>query len=161
MRDEVVDLVALRARLEARMEARLKGEDWAGLEEALKEFSRLTPRDVYSKRLSQLKEEAARDQAASKTAILTKTAQAQINDLQSMIDRYLDDEAMKAYNQALEENRTELAAKEKAEAKALAKKTDSPRAEHRIEPRAPKSKSAVTPAPKAAQPPGGSPVVPF
>ena len=31
LRDEVVDLVALRARLEARMEARLKGEDWAGL----------------------------------------------------------------------------------------------------------------------------------
>ena len=32
LRDEVVDLVALRARLESRMKARLEGEDWAGLE---------------------------------------------------------------------------------------------------------------------------------
>ena len=52
LRDDVVDLVALRARLEARMEARLKGEDWTGLEEALKEFGRLTPREEYSKRLT-------------------------------------------------------------------------------------------------------------
>ena len=43
LRDEVVDLVALRARLEARMKARLEGEDWAGLEEALKEFSQADP----------------------------------------------------------------------------------------------------------------------
>ncbi len=45
LRDEVVDLVALRARLEARMKARLEGEDWTGLEATLKEFARLTPRD--------------------------------------------------------------------------------------------------------------------
>ena len=32
LRDEVVDLVALRARLESRMKARLDGEDWNGLE---------------------------------------------------------------------------------------------------------------------------------
>ena len=30
LRDEVVDLVALRARLESRMKARLEGEDWPG-----------------------------------------------------------------------------------------------------------------------------------
>ena len=67
-------------------------------EEAIKEFARLTPRDEYAKRLAELKDEAAREQAESKTAILTKTAQAQINDLQAMIDRYLDDEALKAYS---------------------------------------------------------------
>ena len=112
LRDEVVDLVALRARLEARMEARLKGEDWAGLEEAIKEFSRLTPREEYAKKLAQLKDDAAREQAESKKPILTKTAQAQITDLQAMIDRYLDNEALNAYSQALERSRTELAAKE-------------------------------------------------
>ena len=93
LRDEVVDLVALRARLEARMKARLEGEDWAGLEEALKEFSELTPRDQFAQRLTKLKDDAAHQQAELKTAVLTKTAQAQISELQAMIDRYLDDEA--------------------------------------------------------------------
>ena len=51
LRDEVVDLVALRARLESRMKARLEGEDWAGLEAELKEFARLTPRDQFAQRL--------------------------------------------------------------------------------------------------------------
>jgi len=124
LRDDVVDLVALRARLEARMEARLKGEDWTGLEEALKEFGRLTPRDEYSKRLTELKDEAARKQAEGKTAILTKTAQAQITDLQAMIDRYLDDDAIKAYVEALAEKRSELGANEKARQKAVAKKAE-------------------------------------
>ena len=100
LRDEVVDLIALRARLEARMKARLEGEDWEGLEEAVKEFDRLTPRDEYAKQLAELKERAAQQQAETKVAILTKTAQAQINDLQAMIDRYLDDEAIKAYREA-------------------------------------------------------------
>ncbi len=156
LRDEVVDLVALRARLEARMEARLKGEDWPGLEAALKEFSRLTPRDEYAKRLAQLKEDAAREQAQSKTAILTKTAQAQINDLQSMIDRYLDDEAMRAYSQALEQSRTELAAKEKAQAMATKAAPPARRAERKVDQPATTSKSSVT-----AQPKQESPVVPF
>ncbi len=51
LRDEVVDLVALRARLESRMKARLEGEDWSGLEAELKEFTRLTPRDQFAQRL--------------------------------------------------------------------------------------------------------------
>ena len=63
LRDEVVDLVALRARLESRMKARLEGEDWSGLEEELKEFARLTPRDQFAQRLTQLKDDAAHRQA--------------------------------------------------------------------------------------------------
>ena len=53
LRDEVVDLVALRARLEARMKARLEGEDWNGLDATLKEFATLTPRDEFAQRLDQ------------------------------------------------------------------------------------------------------------
>ncbi len=156
LRDEVVDLVALRARLEARMEARLKGEDWAGLEGAIKEFSHLTPRDEYAKRLAQLKDEAVREQAESKKAILTKTAQAQINDLQAMIDRYLDDETMKAYGQALEENRAEVAAKQKAQAQAIARKAASSRSASQAE------RKPDRPAPpKAIKPPAKTQVVPF
>ena len=52
LRDEVVDLVALRARLEARMKARLEGEDWTGLDATLKEFCQLTPRDQFAQRLA-------------------------------------------------------------------------------------------------------------
>ncbi len=74
LRDEVVDLVALRARLESRMKARFEGEDWAGLEEALNEFGRLTPRDEFAQRLAKLKEDAAQAQSNLKQAILTKTA---------------------------------------------------------------------------------------
>ena len=114
LRDEVVDLVALRARLEARMKARLEGEDWNGLDGALKEFSHLTPRDQFAQRLTKLKDEAAREQAESKKAILTKTAQAQISDLQSMIDRYLDDDTYNAYVDALERAQADAGAKDKA-----------------------------------------------
>ena len=63
LRDEVVDLVALRARLESRMKARLEGEDWNGLEAELKEFAELTPRDQFAQRLTQLKDDAAHQQA--------------------------------------------------------------------------------------------------
>ena len=120
LRDQVVDLVALRARLEARMKARLEGEDWAGLDEALKEFSRLTPRDIYAQQVTQLKDDAAHQQAELKTAILTKTATAQITELQSMIDRYMDDDAFRAYSEALAKVRSETAVKTKAEAKKTA-----------------------------------------
>jgi hypothetical protein len=122
LRDEVVDLIALRARLEARMKARLEGEDWEGLEQAVKEFGTLTPRDNYAKKLTELKDQAAHEQVEQKKAILTKTAQAQINDLQAMIDRYLDDETVKAYRDALSRGRTETEAKEKALARAAAAK---------------------------------------
>jgi hypothetical protein len=120
LRDEVVDLVALRARLESRMKARLEGEDWSGLEQELKEFARLPPRDQFAQRLTQLKNDAAHRQAELKKAILTKTAQAQISDLQAMIDRYLEDEAFTAYREALEKGREELAAKAKKQARKAA-----------------------------------------
>ena len=70
LRDEVVDLVALCARLESRMKARLEGEDWAGLEQTLKEFAELTPQDNYARRLAKLKDDAAHEQASSKTGHL-------------------------------------------------------------------------------------------
>ena len=114
LRDEVVDLVALRARLEARMKARLEGEDWDGLEDAIKEFNHLTPRDEYAKKIAEIKERAAQQQAENKVAILTKNAQAQINDVQAMIDRYLDDDTIRAYRDSLQEGRTEITEKAKA-----------------------------------------------
>jgi hypothetical protein len=102
LRDAIIDLVAIRARLEARLKARADGEDWAGLEETLKEFQRLPGRDTFANRLTQLKDDAAQQQARTKSAILTKTAQAQLTDVQALIDRYLDDELFRAYADALD-----------------------------------------------------------
>jgi hypothetical protein len=120
IRDEVVDLIALRARLEARMKARLEGEDWVGLEETIQEFGRLTPRDEYAKKIAEIKDRAAKQQFETRTAILTRNAQAQISDVQAMVDRYLDDDTIRAYRRALEEGRLEIAQKEKDKVKAAA-----------------------------------------
>ncbi|MHB1559025.1 MAG: hypothetical protein ACYC61_16360, partial [Isosphaeraceae bacterium] len=120
IRDEVVDLIALRARLEARMKARLEGEDWNGLDQTLQEFGKLTPRDEYAKRIAAIKERATKEQFETRKAILTRNAQAQINDVQAMIDRYLDDDTIRAYRRALDEGRQDLAQKEKAKQKSAA-----------------------------------------
>jgi len=121
LRDEVIDLVAIRARLESRMKARLEGEDWSGLEEAVKEFARLAPRDEFAQKLTKLKDDATQQQAETKKPILTRTALAQINDLQSLIDRYLDDETFKAYSDALEQTKTPVKGKTKGATATAAK----------------------------------------
>jgi hypothetical protein len=116
LRDEVIDLVALRARLEKRMEARLQGEDLAGLEQGLKEYALLPPRDSFAEELTTLKDQAAKEQAENKsTAILTKNLQAHFNELQGLIDRYLDNEAFTTYTDALKRKRVEKAELAKAQ----------------------------------------------
>jgi hypothetical protein len=110
-RDAVIDLVAVRARLEARLKARFDAEDWAGAEEVVAEFRKLTPREKYADELTRLRDEAAARQAKAKVPVLTKAAQGQISDLQALIDRYLDDEVFKGYVEALERLKTEPAAK--------------------------------------------------
>ncbi len=114
LRDAVLDLIAVRSRLEARLKARADGEDWTGVADTLKEYTALTPRSKYADRLTQLKEQAALEQAKTKAAILTKTAQAQLADVQALIDRYLDDEVVKAYNEAVEQAKAQQAEKAKA-----------------------------------------------
>ena len=77
LRDEVVDLVALRARLEARMKARLDGEDWNGLDETLKDFAKLTPRRSLRQAPHRSSRRTRRiSRQSSRQAVLTKTAQA-------------------------------------------------------------------------------------
>ena len=66
LRDEVVDLVALRARLEKRMEARLQGEDLAGVEEGIKEYALLPPRELFAEQVQKLKEQATSQEAETK-----------------------------------------------------------------------------------------------
>ena len=62
-----------------------------------------------------------KEQAEKKVAILTNV-QAQINDLQAMIDRYLDDDILRAYQDALERGKAEGGDKAKVPAKAAARR---------------------------------------
>jgi hypothetical protein len=117
LRDAVIDIVAVRARLEARLKARFDGEDWDGAEAALKEFSLLPVRETFAAQLTKLKENASSQQAKSKTAVLTKTAQAQIAEVEGLIARYLDDELFRAFADALAKARSDAAARAKGAAK--------------------------------------------
>lgn len=167
LRDQVVDLIALRARLEARMKARLEGEDWDGLAEAIEEFKTLPPREKFADTLTKLKDGAAHEQAETKKAVLTRTAQAELADIQSTIDRYLDDDLFKAYVDALERGRSGAA--KKAVVKGAAKPgqpTPTPVpavAAPAPQPAAPApAPSAPAPAQKRpTAPPRGEPTVPF
>jgi hypothetical protein len=114
LRDAIIDLVAVRARLEARLKARADGEDWAGVEATLKEFQRLPGRETFASRLAQLEDAAAQQQAQTRTPFLTKTAQAQITDVQVLIDRYLDDVIFRAYADSLDKAMTAPATKKAA-----------------------------------------------
>ncbi len=101
LRDAIVDLVAVRSRLERRMKARETGEDWKGVEEALVEYRKLPGRETFAKRLEHLQEDAVAREAKTKQAILTKTARAQFADTKGLLDRYLDDELFRAYEDAV------------------------------------------------------------
>ena len=101
------------------MKARLEGEDWDALEATMKEFSKLNQRDEFAKRVTKLKDDAAHMQAEKKKAILTATAQAKISEIQSLIDRYLEDETYTAYAESLERGRKE-AVETKSDTKAPA-----------------------------------------
>ena len=94
LRDEVVDQVALRGRLERMMQSRLDGEDWDGLEVLLKEYVALPRPATFSDALAKMKDEATQESyKTAKSTVLTKNLQAQFGELQAIIDGYLDDEA--------------------------------------------------------------------
>ena len=151
LRDEVVDLVALRARLEKRMEARLQGDDLAGVEEGIKEYALLPPREVFAEQLQKLKDQATHQQAERKTAVLTKNLQAQFNELQALIDRYLDNEALASYTEAVERKKVEKGEKVKA------KEREKPRRAVATAVGSPKQAAdAPLATPKAATPPAAT-----
>ena len=116
LRDAIIDVVATRSRLEGRMKARLDGEDWPGLDEAIKEFRKLTPRSYFESKLAKIREDGERQQAETKGPVLTRNALAKLDETRGLIDRYLDDEIIRSYEDAAERAKAELA-KPKAPAK--------------------------------------------
>ncbi len=109
LRDGIIDVIASRSRFEARMKARLDGEDWAGLDEAIREFRKLTPRESFEKRLDQIRADGERQEAESKTLVLTRNARAQLDETKGLIDRYLDDDAIRSYEDAAQRAKAERA----------------------------------------------------
>lgn len=104
LRDQVVDQVALRGRLERLMQARADGEDWEGLEALLKEYAKLPSSSTFSETLKALKTEATqRAYETTKSTVLTKNLQARFSDLEGLIDGYLADDAYNAYADALKQ----------------------------------------------------------
>lgn len=104
LKDEVVDLVAVRARLESRIKLRADAGAWDEVKPLLDEFRKLPKRKAFEDRLNELRNEATRQQEERKVAILTRTAQAQVADVEGLITRYLDDELFQAYETAYNES---------------------------------------------------------
>lgn len=100
LRDEVVDLVAVRSRLQARLESRSEGNAWDEVRALLDEYLKLPARQVYLDRVEKARADATEQQARLKVPVLTRTAQALLQDTESLIGRYLDDEMFQAYERA-------------------------------------------------------------
>ncbi len=161
LKDDVVDQVAQRAQLDALLEARLGGEAWDEIRRLLAQYRRLPARSIFVKRLEEIKADAERQQAESKSPVMTKTVQAQLADAESLILRYLDDEAFQAYENALSQHDAAVAgAAQKAQAKAAAPKAAFPPAavsKPAPQPEAPKAAPAPAPVEPAQPPPGAVP----
>lgn len=150
LRDEIVDLVAVRSRLEAKLKARADGEAWPDVRLLLDDYAKLPPRQKLADRLDRLKGEATAEQATTKKKILTRTAQLLLTDTNALIERYLDDGGFQAYENAWKEYQ-ELQVKEKADAEKKA------RAKAGIRYVAPPPAGAANPANAAANPAPAAP----
>jgi len=94
LRDELVDLVGIRARLEARMKSRRDAERWDEARELAAQYRKLPTRKAFEDRLTKLKQKATEDQRALKRPILTRTAQALMADATALVDRFLKDDVI-------------------------------------------------------------------
>jgi hypothetical protein len=155
LRDSIVDLILVRKRLEARMKAREQGDDWNGVGDVLVEYRKLTPRDVFLKRLEKLTEDAQKQEERTKSVVLTRNARAQVADTRSLLDRYLDDEVFRAYEDAVARAKERDA---KPKAKPATKVATKPQA--KPEP-APPAKEQAAPPPANTKKKAAEGVVPF
>ena len=100
LQDRVVDLIARRGRLEAILGVRAEGQAWDEVGALLRQYRELTPRRIFDEELARLTDDARQAQADLGVPVLTRTAQAELAETQSLISRYLDDEAYAAFEDA-------------------------------------------------------------
>jgi hypothetical protein len=107
LRDDIIDQIIVRRRIEKFLKAREAGNQWDEIERLLEEFKRLPPKTSFAERVAKLKDDAKKRQAESKKpiAILTKNAQGLIADTEAMIEGYLIDDTFAAYTEALEQRK--------------------------------------------------------
>jgi hypothetical protein len=123
LRDEVIDQVALRGRIEARLKAKADASAWQEVKGQLEEFRKLPNRTSFEERLKAATTEAEEEQQKKRIPVLTVHAQQQISELQGLMDRYLDDAVFTAYDDALKQALDESGgAKKKAQGKAASPK---------------------------------------
>ena len=109
LRDHVIDMVAIRARLEAQLKGRYESDDFNGAEESLSEYRKLPPKSKYVDEFAELKKRAAQEQSNTKSPVLTKTVQSQFAEVEALIDRYIDDEGFNAFADGLAKVKIEAA----------------------------------------------------
>ncbi len=107
LRDDIIDQIIVRRRIEKFLKAREAGNQWDEIERLLEEFKRLPPKTSFAERVSKMKDDAKKRQAESKKpiAILTKNAQSLFADTEAMIEGYLIDDTFAAYTEALEQRK--------------------------------------------------------
>jgi len=149
LRDEIVDLVAIRNRLERRMKARAEAGFWDDVPPMMEEFRKYPSHDAYAERLTRLKDDAAKEQSESRKVILTRHAQALIADTQALIEKYLDDGMVLGIDQAYKEAKG-LVTKPNTPTKAQTKGANQPTAAPAPQPSAPRPKAQPAATPKAA-----------
>lgn len=92
LRDEIIDMIAVRQRLIARMKARFETSSWADLKLVLDEFKALPNRDEVELRLTKLEEGLEAEKLKTpKLKVKTSTAIGLLTDTRGLILRYLDD----------------------------------------------------------------------
>ena len=94
LRDEIIDMIAIRQRLISRMKARYESTppNWTDMKVVLDEFKALPSRDDVDLRLTKLDEGLdAEKMKTPRLKVKTSTAIGLLNDTRGLIGRYLDD----------------------------------------------------------------------
>lgn len=115
LNDQVVDIVARRSRIFALLKARSQGERWAEMEQLIKDFRALTAKPAFQAKLDALRKKVTERQEQERRLILTKTLDLRMAEVQSLLDRYFDDEPLKPFLEELESKRGAPAAPKPAE----------------------------------------------
>jgi hypothetical protein len=102
MRDEILDLIAARSRLDALLKTRAEGEAWDDVKALLEEYKPLLVKESFDQRLTKLETDAIALQEQLKRPVRTRTAQNLIMDTRALIERYLDSETYAAYEDGYE-----------------------------------------------------------
>jgi hypothetical protein len=121
LRDEIVDMIAIRQRLINRMKSRFEAKNWTELKLILDEYKALPSKDDIDLRLTKLHENLKAEAAKTpKLKVLTKTASNLLSDTHGLVDRYLVDDDYLEHVDALQRHELQ-AQQEKGIAKALPK----------------------------------------